>query len=347
MKSLYESLLDDFDVIAGKQDDDTLEQALIEADKAGCPKLSMRISKNITFSGEQIQERSRVEDGIFKCCLSAYYKYDKYVKAEMDKIKLLKPFDTIWVPNEFRVTANAIDKDIAKTINIYNGGLVLYEVKEIDGVNINLCIDNSWVGNALDASGPRSLGRIAIKNSTITASSRSGATNQASYTVNQMTFAEIPEITNSKIEGFTSVRIYSPSAVKDRKDNKLANMLDPKYKAYYHDTKLGALQEYVKKGDIKTVCAVVNNPRKYKFIETEEQKCMFRMNPSFKLKDLINIDCFDNALSKIFIMDNNVCILFTKDKPLRGSICGWKAAMPWNTAKLPNDNWYVSIVKKH
>ena len=119
-----------------------------------------------------------------------------------------------------------------------------------------------------------------------------------------MRFLEWPNLKNTYCHGVKSVCIYSPSVFDDDDAKKILNgFIDPTYTYSITDAKKG---EVVRKGDLRTLVATVNNPKRY-LVDTADD-IMFCIRKSAKLKDIIDITKFDKDLEWISISNNGVVI---------------------------------------
>ena len=153
-KYLRESLLDDFDTIANDQHEGLLEQLFFEADRdAGIVakdstidawrNSSYRLYKGLKINGEEVLERSRVEDGVLKLGMASTYYYSSIVDKTLQDIKSVLPYDTIWVPKSMVMHKPIVDDKIAKVINIYNGNLELgHKVERVENITFNISINS-------------------------------------------------------------------------------------------------------------------------------------------------------------------------------------------------------------
>ena len=368
-KYLRESLLDDFDDLVDKQHNSMLEQLFFEADRdAGIigknstidawRNSSYRLYKGLKINGEDVLERSRVEDGVLKLGLTSTYYYSSIVDKTLQDIKSIQPYDTIWCPKSMVMHKPIVDDKIAKVINIYNGNLELgYKVERIENITVNISIDSgATFSPAVDVPKYQVAGPVTFANCTI------NHRMDTSYINSRMRFHDIPTFKNCKINGIGWVSIYGANVLKGKNLALFESMLDPKHQAMYSSKPVVAkrlqpdgwkaedhAEMVIKKGTFKQVYACLNNPKKYNFVPTEEYgDTMFKINPKFKLSDIFDISCF-NELDRITISDNNIGIIFFK------SVSGHVASgtgfsgliLDWNRMDLPNDkDWKIVICKK-
>lgn len=345
MKSLYESLLDDFEDMESSQDTDNVNNILLpKADEeAGVYKYKYgrAIKTNMKLSnGESIPETSFIENGILKLGHCKFYNYTPEVHDVLMEAKSIAPYDEIHHGTELIFDGmKEVTSKVAKTINVYNGGVKFgMTTKLVKDLNINV-----WINGAGELHSPfdNAAGdKLEISNCNITCSG-SVIDNK------KMRLGDIPEIKNCKITGIERITIYGPFAIKDRRDKLLSNIFDESYKAKYVDA---SGKEYIRKGDLKTLAATVNNPKKYIFQPSELGECKFEINPKFKLEDIIDINCFDKDLSHIQISDNNVGIIFFKSKHETIQVSASyfaEGVTQYNTAYLPNNkDWRVTVIKR-
>ena len=151
----------------------------------------------------------------------------------------------------------------------------------------------------------------------------------------RMRFDGIPTLKNFKAHNVSRVVIYSPSAFDQVSIQKKMNeFFDPTYK-YVIDDVGGKMIS--RKGDLKTIVATVNNPRKYVPLRIVGNP--FSISKSAKLTDIIDLKCFDDELNGISISNNNVEFEFRKDKTA--------PAFTTFRAFLPNDKgWELFVYKR-
>ena len=347
MKSLYESLLDDFEDMESSQDTDNVNNLLLpQADeeagvykyKYGRPILTNKKLRN----GEDIPETSFIENGILKLGHCKFYEYTPKVHDILMEAKSIAPYDEIHHGTELVFGGmKEVNSKVAKTINLYNGGVTFgMATKLVKDLNINV-----WINEAGDSllhppiDNPNG-DRLEMVNCKITCG--------GNFLDNKkMRFGDIPEFKNCKITGINKVNIYGPFCIRDREDKLLSNIFDETYKAKYVDA---SGKEYIRKGDLKTLVATVNNPKKYLLQKSELGYCKFAVNPKFKLEDIIDINCFDKDLDYIQISDNNVGIIFFKSKHetiyVNPSYFSEVVTLK-NTQYLPNNKeWRVTVLKR-
>ncbi len=349
MKSLYESLLDDFEDMESSQDTDNVNNILLpQADEeAGVYKYKygrpIQTDKKLS-NGEDIPETSFIENGILKLGHCRFYEYTPEVHDILMKAKSIAPYDEIHHGTElaFANGMKEVTSKVAKTINVYNGGVKFgMTTKLVKDLNINVWInkvgDQAFLHPPIDNANGFKLEMVNCK-----------ITCGGNYLDNKrMRFGDIPEFKNCKITGINRINIYGPFCVRDRDDKLLSDIFDETYKAKYVDA---SGKEYIRKGDLKTLAATVNNPKKYLLQESELGECKFAVNPKFKLEDLIDIKCFDKDLDYIQISDNNVGIIFFKSKyetiPVNASYFV-EGVTSKNTQCLPNNKeWKVTVLKR-
>ena len=368
-KYLRESLLDDFDDMVDKQHNSMLEQLFFEADKESgiigrdstidaWRNSSYRLYKGLKINGENVLERSRVEDGVLKLGMTSVYYYFPIVDKKLQDIKSILPYDTIWVPKSMTMHMPVVDDKIADVINIYNGNLELgYKVERIENITFNISINScSAFSPAVDVPKHQVAGPVTFKNCTISNMMDSV------YINSRMRFHDIPTFENCKINGIGWVSIYGANVLKGKNLALFESMLDPKHQAVYSSKPVVAkylqptgwnpedhAEMVIKKGTFKQVYACLNNPKKYNFVPTEEYgTTMFKINPKFKLSDIFDVSGF-NMLDRITIADNNIGIIFFKaDSEHVASGTGFSGLIQdWNRMDLPNDkDWKIIICKK-
>lgn len=151
----------------------------------------------------------------------------------------------------------------------------------------------------------------------------------------RMRFDSIPTLKNFKAHNVSRVAIYSPSAFDQVSIQKKMNeFFDPTYK-YVIDDVGGKMIS--RKGDLKTIVATVNNPRKY--VPSRIVGNPFVISKSAKLADIIDLKCFDNELIGVSIANNNVEFEFRREKNSSPGVFTFNAP-------LPNDKGWELLVYK-
>lgn len=365
-KYLRESLLDDFDDIVDKQHNSMIDDALFKADvnarvlsSSSTPDKyrnpSCGLSK--TMMGEEIaQERSRIEDGILKLGVASTYYYFPIVNDQLQEVKSIEPYDTIWCPKSMTMHMPVVDDNIAKVINIYNGNLELgYKVEKVENITLNIGIDSDTIFHPVITVPTNQVGgKVTFNNCTI------NHPKDRNIIASRMKFNDIPVFKNCDINGVYIVTIYGANVLKGQNLSLFESMLDPTHQALYSSKAVapkrlqpddwhGSTDMVVKKGTFKQVYACLNNSKKYNFVPTEEYgDTMFKINPKFKLSDIFDISCIKD-LEKITIADNNIGIIFyRKDERNAASGTGFSGLIgDWNNMDLPNDkDWRIVICKK-
>lgn len=339
-ESLKESLLDDFEDIAITQDENNLNDLLKKADDAA------KKGRLVTNSDKNHSSNSKIENNILYIPNYTAYIYTTDSHEFFMDAKKLKPYDTIQCSkftNEFSLAVgHEANSKIAKIINIPEGQLKLL-TRYINGLEINL--DMSYPGLITNYNYDPNH-KCYFENCKLNCTNRDAA---------GMRFDNIPEFHDCKITNFRSIYVYNANAIKDEDNKKLFDKIfDKNYTATYVDRK-DPNKQYIRKGDLKTLYATVNIPKKYKFVETETNNKMFKVNEKFNLNDIINISNFDKHLSNIQIRDNNVGIIFYKPEELKDGgmyeIYAYymldKFSEKYHSEDLPNNpGWKVLVAKR-
>lgn len=228
-------------------------------------------------------------------------------------------------------TQNAIFKNFAATRFIFNN------VDNIEDINMNIKkAENGDIPlNFLTPIVLNCYGSI-IKLNNININNQQNNSSQV-FTMNSAAF---PVFEKCNIKGIHRLAIYDPF-IFDHTDviAKFDNILDFTHTVNYMDST--GKEHAPRKTNWKKIIAAVNNPKKYIFKSSDNDKIL-KFKPNFKLKDFINIDCFDN-LTEIILRDNKVSISFWKIDSSPADINEYNSH--YNII-LPNDNWICHVGKE-
>ena len=344
MKNLYkylrESLLDDFEDLEISQDNDNIKSIVGSMDK-----LSALYPNKYpqTFSNEEAQEYSRIDDGILKLCSCRSYNLTTKTIEMLNDLKSIKKFDTIWALNaiSFDNRPEVNDIMLAKNIITFHGGIEFGKyTSKVSDLNIKTCVDNNNCSLSVIRSDCFS---IEFNNCEIQHNP------SKSNTGNYMYMIDKPKFVNCKISGINEIIVYDCLGVRDAGNEGFDNLFDENYKITLND----GVKTSVKRATFRNVCAIINNPKKYSatYFEKEfKEGCIFKVNPKFKLENVIDIKCFNKDLKHIEFVDNNVGILFYKHKYNPNAYISrliLADISTYNTAILPNNkDWSVAILKR-
>ena len=344
MKNLYkylrESLLDDFEDLEISQDNDNIKSIVGSMDK-----LSALYPNKYpqTFRNEEAQEYSRIDDGILKLCSCRSYNLTTKTIEMLNDLKSIKKFDTIWALNSISFDNRPEVNDImlAKNIITFHGGIEFGKyTSKVSDLNIKTCVDNNNCSLSVIRSDCFS---IEFNNCEIQHNP------SKSNTGNYMYMIDKPKFVNCKISGINEIIVYDCLGVRDAGNEGFDNLFDENYKITLND----GVKTSVKRATFRNVCAIINNPKKYSatYFEKEfKEGCIFKVNPKFKLENVIDIKCFNKDLKHIEFVDNNVGILFYKHKynpNVHISRLILADISTYNTAVLPNNkDWSVAILKR-
>lgn len=154
-------------------------------------------------------------------------------------------------------------------------------------------------------------------------------------------FQGVPTFKNCyNFNGLKKIYIYKRDAFKHHWIAKKINdlLLDDKHIATYRDSKI-ADKYHKRKGDLKTLSMTIKMQNKYIFDSSENGK-LFKIKPNAKLKDILDVDGFKD-LNHIRITDEGAGVRIDFH---RGELTPVFTEQTY-CAKLPNDDWYMAIVK--
>lgn len=344
MKNLYEyiqeSLLDDFEDLEISQDDDNIKSIVGPMDKLA----ALYPSKySLTFRDEEAQEYSRIDDNILKLCSCRSYNLTTKTIEMLNDLKSIRKFDTIWALNSISFDNRPDINDImlAKNIITFHGGIGFGKyTSNISNLNIKTCVDNdNYSGSVIRSD----CFHVEFNNCKIQHNP------SKSTTGNYMYMNDKPKFINCKISGINELIVYDCMGVRDAGNEGYDNIFDENYKITLND----GVKASVKRATFRNVCAIINNPRKYRatYFEKEfKEGCIFKINPKFKLENVIDIKCFNKDLKHIEFVDNNVGILFYKHKYNPNAHISrliLADISTYNTAVLPNNkDWSVTVLRR-
>lgn len=159
-------------------------------------------------------------------------------------------------------------------------------------------------------------------------------------------FGEIPVFNNCKVEGCYMIFIYDPSLFLEKETVEgIEKIIDPTYTYEVWDNKKQDM--IVRKANAKTLWATVHNQKRYDIIETGLRKgnpvMPYKVRDNAKVKDFIDVTQFDNLLHYISIRDNNCrMILYNKSNDTRH----WRKYnhKKYYNSQIPSDpDWMVAV----
>lgn len=318
-KYLRESIFDDEDVISKSADTDIIDMRLKEIDE-----LIARNYGNSPLYSRIVNDTLLLLDTKYKGINPKIY----------DKIKDLR--------------------DIAKFTNINTKGMIVFEVPIIDsalgdeiictrmqfGKNVNVVKD---IQLTFDYQHYNSYGYILQTTEDITFQNVEFKYNIRDISTHESTFCfhGVPTFKNcSNLKGLKQIYIYNRDLFKHHWFAKKINdlLLDDKHIATYRDGKI-ADKYHKRKGDLKTLPTTIKMQNKYIFDSSENGK-LFKIKPNAKLKDILDVDGFKD-LYLIRITDEGMGVRIDFH---RGELTPVFTEQPF-CVKLPNDDWYMAIVK--
>lgn len=363
MKTLYESLLDDFEDIEQAQDQDIINDHLKMID-ASIIKYSTGARKPNYGNDYSKVGITKLEDGALRFAtngsrLEVYTIYNETlnrIKQLKDLLQGSNNIDTIISTNSVQLGDTKMDGDIIKNIEITGDSLRLdRRMHKLTGLNIKIHAIESEGSNLFTG---RTVTPALISNSCmdVTFDNCKITHNASKYLKNNMiSMSSLPTFNNCKITGIEGLVIYDVMGVKDADNSDFGYLFDETYKVSFEIS--GKITS--RKATLKNVCAFANNPKKYHklyFKPEKEGDVIFKIDPDFKLTNFINIKCFDKNLKFIEIADNNVGIFFFKkgyDQKLsefNTNVSRLKISSmsnEFNCAELPNDkDWCVAVLKR-
>lgn len=316
-KYLRESIFDDEDVISKSADTDIIDMRLKELDEL----FASKWGKSPLYS--------RLVNDTLLLLDSKYKGIDPKIYDKIKDIREITGFTNIRTKGLMLFDAPVIDSALGDEI-------ISTRMKFNKSVNIvkdiQLTFDNQmdYYGYILQSEDDVTFQNVEFKYNIRDISSFESA----------FFFYGFPTFKNCyNFKGLKQIYIYKHEAFKDQEIiKKLNNFLDDKHVATYRDGKI-ADKYHKRKGDLKTVATVVKMPKKYIFDSSENGKS-FKIKPNAKLKDLLDVDGFKD-LNCIRIADDSMGVRVDFHK---GELTPVFTEQSY-CAKLPNDDWYMAIVK--
>lgn len=154
-------------------------------------------------------------------------------------------------------------------------------------------------------------------------------------------FYGVPTFKNCyNFDGVKQIYIYKRDAFKHHWIAKKINdlLLDDKHVATYRDGRITD-KYHKRKGDLKTLSTTVKMQNKYIFDSSENGK-LFKLKPNAKLKDILDVDGFKD-LNYIRITDEGAGARIDFRRGELNPVFTEQTCC----VKLPNDDWYMAIVK--
>lgn len=310
---INESLLDDEDEIMAKELDRVVEDYL---DRIFAYLYKSKHVKNVD-SVKFIEDTLHIKG-------FAYAKLDYTITDLILELHKARPFDEISVAGgiEFyddRLLDGKTIKTVrAKSVTFY------YQVHNVTGVDFDLSMSSEQLKT-----------KFVSTSFSITFDNVNVYMNGGSI-YDRMRFASIPILKKFNATKVWQVSIYSPSLFDHSSERKqIESFFDTDYK---YEINIGG-KVSKRKGDLKTIVATVNNPRKYMY---RFEGNPFKIRPTAKIKDLINTDMFDDELKVISFSNNNVIIKFNRKDSDEYSGTG-----TYSECNLPNDpDWKLCMFQR-
>ena len=244
-------------------------------------------------------------------------------------------------------------KDISGFTTINTKGLVIFDAPVIDsslgdeiissrmqfGKNVKIVKDIQLTfDNRMDYYGYilQSEGDILFQNVEFKYNIRDISTRDSTFE-----FSGVPTFKNCyNFNGLKQIHIRKRDILKHHWIVKKINdfLLDDKHIATYRDGKI-ADKYHKRKGDLKTLITTIKMQKKYIFDSSENDKS-FKIKPNAKLEDILDVDGFKD-LNHIRITDGAVGVRIDFHK---GELTPVFTEQSY-CVKLPNDDWYMAIVK--
>ena len=317
-KYLRESIFDDDDVISKSADTDIIDMRLKELDELFAAK----------WGSSPLY--SRIVNDTLLLLDTKYKGIDSKIYDKIKDIKDISGFTTISTKGLITFDAPVIDSSLGDEI-ISSRMQFGRNVNIVKDIQLTFGNQNDYYGYILQSCDDISFQNVEFKYNIRVISN-------FEYT---FCFHGVPTFKNCyNFNGLKQMYIYKRDMFKHHWIAKKINdlLLDDKHVATYRDNRI-ADKYHKRKGDLKTLATTVKMQNKYIFDSSENGK-LFKIKPNAKLKDIFDVDGFKD-LNYIRVVDEGAGarIDFRKGEfnpaYTKQSHC----------VKLPNDDWYMAIVK--
>lgn len=356
MRSLYESLLDDADIIANHTDDAIYDAILHDEDSAFVktiyPKDSQLYKKHVYDD-----KSSSYADGVLRLCTNNFipvwasrYGGSRGSIILADFFPGIKELD---VPGCIRTEIGEFSsRTMAKTINAK--AVIIHEVSTIKDVTINLYTASRNIGGE---TGDRAWNNIGVGTvSKFIVGPNAWAKPSAAFDNVEVNF--IDHIDENKKLIFAGESIPNISGLKSNATNiyqhdtflfddeekvqALSNMFDYTYAPTILDTKKNQLVKRPIK-NFKTLTATINNPKRY----AVQDELIYKLKSTAKVKDVYDFRGCKN-LDFIDMHNNNIRIVMTRSTDRLRQCFRWAnkpSSFEWRDIPQTADGWWVMVGK--
>lgn len=326
--NIYESLLDDEDVLMANADEtvvngllEQLNNLVLQQNRWSGGMWVKMEGSTLVFGGED----TRVE-----------FELDKKGAEIIKQISIITPIDSIVCHHINFTDEQLLDGKLIKEYTAWKARFSP-RVKSVSNVTFNLTL---WTSNMHFGMGrlTADLGGVDFKNCHIIMPGKEFG--------DSMRFGEIPSFKNCKVEGCYMIFIYDPNLFLDKESIAgIEKIIDPTYTYEVWDDKKHDM--VTRKANAKTLWATVHNQKRYDLTETSLRKgelvIPYKVRENAKVKDLIDVTQFDNCLHRISIHDNNCrMILYNQSNDTHH----WRKYnhKKYYNSQIPGDpDWLVSV----
>lgn len=357
MKTLYESLLDDEDILDKNTDTAVADSLLKQLDK-NLIDANHHFLYSSSKTNDTIEHGSYIEDNTlildYKSTKSVQSIFNNGTIKILDELHKLTKFDSIKkVSNDCGTAA-------------LTAALVIKNLSELPSYIKNIYTDDSCITynscrNAIknlnfylspgSHSAFRSYGMIdeTISNVRFEITTKNSSNGSKSFKLlskpNSLIFDYLPVFSNVTGINVYNICIYDGLLFYHNETLKrIDNIFDQSYKAKYYDSKK---EDYVlRKTDFKTMRANFANNKRY--ILDKDLGPAFKINPKFKLKDFLDISKFDNTLTNIIIREDKIGLTITKDTNSINALYIKTNHKDKYIQQLPNDpDWTLCVYRRN
>lgn len=340
MKTLYESLLDDEDILDKNTDIAVADSLLKQLDKSISDAnyyslYSFNKTNDTNERGSYIEDNTLILD--YKSAKAALSIFNNGTIKILDELHKLTKFDSI--------------KKISGGLRA-GSAIVLKNLSELPSYIKNVYTDNSCVTYNSCRNAIKNLNFYLSPGSNHCAFRASGMINETISNVrfeittkSSLIFDYLPVFSNVTGINVQNICIYDGLLFyHDEILKRIDDIFDQSYKAKYYDSKK---EDYVfRKTNFKTMRANFANNKRY--ILDKDLGPAFKINPKFKLKDFLDISKFDNTLTNIIIREDKIGLTITKDTNSINAICVRTNHKDKYIQQLPNDpDWTLCVYRRN